>query len=218
MTEQSSMDDARKLLEKFKEDRELANAESLITDNKIEFDYNNKLYRVRLLKLKEKEELYSMKLAKFGQLLQAKASDGTYANMTTKNLIAVLKDRGDIDIDAIDDKIKKIDAELLDLKLSLGEAIEKSAAESILKNYEYKIDILINDKQLLIIQKTNYLSSSLETQLENYEAQFISYLTLESLNDEKWERTFKTFEEFQNCEDETLINMTGTRSMLLQYR
>jgi len=208
--EKSSMDAAREMLDKFNEDKELSKVESMIVDNKIEFDYKEKVYRVRLLKLKEKEELYLLKLSKFGQLI--KNTD----ILMEKDLIKIYADRG-INISELTDKIRQIDAEILSLKLSLGEAIEKSEAVSILKNYEEKIQLLLQTKQLVMIQKINYLSTSLECQMENYEAQFITYLTLETLNEEKWERVFKSFEDFQNTEDEQLINLAGTRTMLLQY-
>jgi len=210
MEEKTSMEDAKRILENFNEDIELSKVEELIKDNKIEFENKDKIYRVGLLTLKEKEELYMMKLSKFGQLIKNKDI------LMEKDLIKIYAERG-INIEELIDKIKKFDAEILTLKLSLGEAIEKNEPETILKIYEEKITILTQSKQLIVIQKTNYLSTSLESQLENYEAQFITYLTLELFNDGKWEKLFKTFEKFQNCEDENLINMAGTRSMLLQY-
>ena len=205
-----SMEEARKMLDKFSEDKELSKVEQMIVDNKIEFDYKEKVYRVRLLKLKEKEELYLLKLSKFGQLI--KNTD----ILMEKDLIKIYTERG-INISELTDKIRQIDSEMLGLKMSLGEAIEKSESVSILKNYEEKIKVLLQNKQLVMIQKINYLGTSLESQMENYEAQFITYLTLEVLNEEKWERVFKSFEDFQNTEDEQLINLAGTRTMLLQY-
>jgi len=210
MNEKTSMDDAKRILDKFNADKELAKAEQLVVDNKIEFEYKDKIYRVRLLLLKEKEELYMLKLSKFGQLIKNKDI------LMEKDLIKIYAERG-INIEDLTENIKKLNAEIDDLKLSLGEAIEKSEAEIILKNYEEKINTLKQSQQLLIIQKSNYLTTSLESQLENYEAQFITYLTLEFLNEDKWERVFKTFDEFSNCEDEALINKAGTRTMLLQY-
>lgn len=210
MENQDSLNDAKKILANFQEDIELSKIEELIKDNKIEFENKDKVYRVGLLTLKQKEELYMMKLTKFGQLIKNKDI------LMEKDLIKIYSERG-INIDELIDKIKKFDAEILTLKLSLGEAIEKNEPETILKTYEERIITLNQSKQLIVIQKTNYLSTSLESQLENYEAQFITYLTLELFNDGKWERPFKNFEEFQNCEDEDLINKAGTRSILLQY-
>ena len=205
-----SMDDARKILEKFNEDKELAKVEALIQDNRIEFEYKDKIYRVRLLKLSEKEELYMLKLGKFGQLIKNKDI------LMEKDLIKIYAERG-ISIDALTEEIKKIDAQILTLRLALGSAIEKNESLTILKSFEDRINILNQSKQLSVIQKSNYLSTSLECQMENFEAQFISYLTAEILNNGIWERLFKNFDDFQNSEDETLITMIGTRTMLLQF-
>lgn len=208
--ETSSTEDAQEILNKFNEDKELAKAEALIIDNKIEFEYEERTYRVRLLNLPEKEELYMLKLSKFGQLLKNKDI------LMEKDLIKTYAERG-INIAELTDQIKKLEAEIFDMQFSLGEAISKSEAKTILKTYEDRINILKQSKQLLIIQKSSYLSNSLESQLENYEAQFITYLTLEIFDGEKWNKAFKTFEEFKKCEEEELINRAGTRSMFLQY-
>jgi hypothetical protein len=57
---------------------------------------------------------------------------------------------------------------------------------------------------------------TLENQLLGYVAEYITYLTIDILEGEKWERVFKTYEEFINCKDEQLLNKAGYRSMLLQ--
>ena len=203
-------EEAIKMITAMNDDKEMANAEQFIADNKIEFEYNETLYRVRLLSLKEKEELHTMRLLKFGELFQDKRM------MLESKLIEVYKERG-IDIELINDKIRALDAEMKLVKLDLGKALAKNENEVILKNYEEKFNNLKHQQQILSIQKTDLLTPSIEHQLENYVAEYITYLSLDTYIDENWKRTFKTFEEFENFEDDELINRAATRSMLLQY-
>lgn len=204
-----SKEDAQKLLEKIQSDKDLTSIEEFIKNNFIEFEHNSNQYRVRLLSLKDKLLLHEFKLRKFGEYLQDKNI------LMEKDLIKIYKDRG-IDIEAIDDSMKKLSAEIVDIQLKLGEALSKHETDAILNNYKSKIETLQAEKKIKFLQKTDLLSMSLENQLLNYEAEIITFLTLEISKDSKWERLFASYEDFINCEDEALINKAGTRSILLQ--
>jgi len=204
-----SKEDAQKLLNKLQADKDLTSIEGFIRNNFIEFEHKDKQYRVRLLSLKDKILLHEFKLRKFGEYLQDKNI------LMEKDLIRIYKDRG-IDIAGIDDSMKKLSAEIIDAQISLGEALSKHEMETILNNYKTKIESLQTEKRIKFLQKTDLLSMSLENQLLNYEAEIITFLTLEILKDAKWERLYISYEDFINCEDETLINKAGTRSILLQ--
>lgn len=211
LKEERSKEDSQKLIDKINEDVDLARIEEMIKDNKIEFIHKDKKYRVRLMNLKEKEELHLLRLKKFGQLMQDKDI------LIEATLIEKYKEKG-IDIDKLNDDLKKVEAEIHALTIMLGEAISKSESETILNGYKEKIDTLYNAKQIFIVQKTNLLQMSLENQLENYVASFITFLTLDININDSWKRLFIIYDDFINCEDEDLINKAGSRSMLLQYR
>ena len=204
------LNDAERIVKEMEKETDLSRIEELVKDNKITFDYKDKKYRVRLLNLSEKEELDLLRRRKFGQLMQDKDV------LLEEKLIAQYKEKG-VDINEFDEQIKKLNAEELDLQMKLGEAISKNEVESILKNYEEQIRELRVKKQILSTQKTLRLELSLENALLNYIAQVITYLSLETKIDNKWQRMFNNLEAFQTYEDEQLINKAGSYSMLLQY-
>lgn len=202
--------EAERIITEMSKATELSKIEELIKDNKITFEYKDKQYRVRLLNLAEKEELDTLRRKKFGQLM--KDTDIFFE----KDLIIQYKERG-VNIDELDEQIKKIDAEELDIQLKLGEAISKNEGETILGAYKDQIIELRMKKQIIHTQKNLLLEFSLENSLLNYVAQIITYLSLEKFENDKWQRAFTTLEEFQTYEDEQLINKAGAFSMLLQY-
>jgi len=202
--------DAEKIVKDMEKENELSRVGELIKDNRIIFDYKDKKYRVRLLNLKEKEELDQLRRKKFGQLMKDKDI------LLEKDLINQYKERG-VNIEELDDQLKKLNAEELDFQIKLGESISKNEIESILKNYKEQIEDLRIKKQILNTQKNLLLEFSLENSLLNYVAQVITYLSLEEQKEDKWQRMFDSLDSFQTYEDEGLINIAGSYSMLLQY-
>jgi len=216
-----SKEETQKMLERMKEEIDLANLESQIQDNKIEFEHKGKKYRVRLLNLKEKTELNELRLRKYTKLLRDQDI------LTEAALIKVYEERG-IKISELDDKAEKLGAEIRDLQLKLGEALANNNGESILIGYKEKIEILNLQRQILLAQKEQYLSVSLENQLLGHVAEFITYLSLDIYEEYKeigtdtpiagkWVRLFNSYEDFHNYEDGDLLTKAGYRSMMLQY-
>jgi len=201
---------AEKIVSDMEKENVLSKVEELIKNNKVSFEHDNKKYQVRLLNLSEKEELDMLRRKKFGQLIQDKDI------LLEKDLIIQYKSRG-IDINEIDDQIKKLVAEDVDLQMQLGEAISKNETESILKGYKDQIINLRVQQQILNTQKTLLLEFSLENQLLNHVAQIITYLSLDILEGDTWQRMFSSLEEFQKYKDENLINKAASYSMALQY-
>jgi len=204
------LQDAKKIVEDMAKETELSRIEELIKDNRITFDYKEKKYRVRLLNLAEKQELDELRRKYFGRLLKDKDV------LLEKDLIIQYKERG-MDIEEIDDQIKKLNAEDLDLQVKLGESISKNEGEAILKSYKEQIEELRAKRQILDTQKNLLLQFSLENSLLNYVAQVITYLSLDMKKDDKWQRMFDSLDAFQTYEDGELINKAGSYSMLLQY-
>ncbi len=207
---ENKLSEAQQIVADMEKEINLSKIEELIKDNRISFEHAEKQYCVRLLNMKEKEELDMLRRKKFGALL--KDSD----ILLEKDLIIQLKKRG-IDVDKITEDIKKTEAEDNSLMVQLGEAISKNEPESVLNNYKQQIEELRIKKQILKAQKTLVLEFSLENQLLNYVAQIITYLSLDELKDGIWQRMFKTLDDFQTYTDEGLINKAGQYAMVLQY-
>jgi hypothetical protein len=203
-------DEAEKILTDMTQKFELDKMESIIKDNKIDFTLNDKQYRVRLLSLRDKEELDELRRKKFTQLLKDK--DVVFE----ENLIKLYKEKG-IDINSIKDEINKLENERITIELKLGEALSKNSGDAILKAYKEEIEKNNYLIQIKLIQKSDLLAYSFENQLLNYVAKLIAYLSLDILENDKYKRLFNTIEEFDNCEDEKLIGLSTKYALLLQY-
>jgi len=203
-------EEAGKILDEMNQKFELDKMESLIKDNKVEFIHNEKQYRVRILTLRDKEELDDLKRKKFTQML--KDPDVLFE----KDLIRLYKEKG-IDIDAIKEEINKLETERIAIEMKLGEALSKNSGDPILKTYKDEISKNIYITQVKIIQKSDLVAYSFENQLMNHVAKLITYLSLDIQENDKYVRTFKTIEEFDKCEDEKLIGIATKYALLLQY-
>jgi hypothetical protein len=207
---ENKLEEAKKIVDEMDKEITLSKAEDLVRDNKIEFEHTGKQYRVRLLNMKEKNELELLRRKKFGQLILDKDI------LLAKDLRAALQTRG-IDLDDLDSQIQKLDAQYKQVSLQLGESLSKNEGDTILKSYEEKITLIKAEKDTLVTQKMLLLNDSLENHLESYVYQVVSYLALEKKVDEKWAKAFASFDDFQMYEDEELINKAGQYSIILQY-
>jgi hypothetical protein len=208
---------AEEIVKEMEENFQLSKIEELIKDNAIQFDYNEKKYRVRLLGMSEKDELDSLRRKKFNSMLQEKDEQGNYVYLKEVALIKILKERGDVDIEAIEDKINKLNAEAVNLQLRLGEAISKNDNELVLNTYKDQIEEILKHKiPTLRTEKNLWLGFSLENALLSFVSQVITYLSSEVLEEDKWVKVYKSFKEFQENNDETLMNQLAMYSMVLQ--
>lgn len=211
-------EEAKKIVEEFENKKDMNFIESLVKNNCYEFSRNNKLYRIKLLLNKEKEQLNQMRLAKFNEMVQKKDGNGNFAYIMEKELIKLLEQRG-INIKELDDKIKNLEAKENDLMLQMGESIEKKADINIIDGY--KNDILDVQKEIMIVktQKNILLESSLENQLLGYVAQLACTLSTETFNEEKneWEKVYKSVNEFDLEKDEEFIDFITRATMLIQF-
>ena len=202
------LEDAQKIVDEFNKDTDMKRVEEFVKDNKIQFDFEDKTYRVKLLSLKDKEEVNSLKIKKFYQLF----SEGV---KLTKNLIEMLKEQG-IDIDKLDEDIRKLSTQKKEIELQIGEAIAKNEVEIILNSYGEKWAELENQQKILNTQRTLVLEYSLENQLENYVYQLVTYLSLEVKDGEEFKKAFVSLEDFQNNCKEILAIKAGQFSVILQ--
>ena len=200
--------EAQRIIDDMTKKRDLRKVEEMLKDNKIEFSYKDKEYRVRLLNLREKEELDFLRVKEFGRLLQEKDI------LLECNLIKQYKENG-IDISEIDESISKFQSELKDLCMKLGEAIAKKVEDSILKSYEERINITEREINVLASQKVILLQYSKENRLLGFVYKCLTYLSLEEKVNDEWKRTFNNMDDLFNC-DEELVNQAGQYTAILQ--
>jgi excinuclease UvrABC ATPase subunit len=202
--------EAEKITKELQESNELNTIESMIKDNKIEFMYNAKKYRVRLLTTAEKCELDNLRTKKFTQLLKDKDV------LFEKELIKLYKERG-IEIDLLDDTLKQLDAEESNVMMKLGESLHNQDGDAILKSYAEQIERIKFKRQMTNNQRNSLLEFSLENKLLQYVAEIITYLSLDVEENTEWKRVFKSYEEFRNYIGDELVIKSGMYSMFLQY-
>jgi len=203
-------EEAGKILDEMNSKFELDKMSELIKDNKVDFTHKEKQYRVRLLTMKDKEELDELRRKKFTQLL--KDPDVIFE----KDLIKLYETKG-IYINQIKEEISKLEAERITLELKLGEALSKNSGDAILKTYHDEIQKNNYIIQVKLIQKSDLVAYSFENTLMNYVAKLITYLSLDISENDKYNRAFKTIEDFDNCEDEILIGKATKYALTLQY-
>lgn len=203
-------EEVKKILDDMQEQYQIDKIADLIKDNKIEFSYDDKDYRVRLLNTKEKDELDMIRRRKFGQLLKDKDI------LLEKDLIIAYQEKG-INISEIDTQIKHLNIQINDLNYKLGEALVKTPGDTILNTYKQDIINLTRQLYELTIQRSHLLEFSLENHLQQFVAQAISYLCLDIKIEDKWTRAFNNLDDFLT-QDDRLVNLVAMYSMYLHYR
>jgi len=202
-------EEVKKIVEIMDDEYNMSKVADMIKDNKIEFEFGGKQYRVRLLNSKEKDDLDTLRRKKFGNLLQDKDI------LLEKDLIRIYKERG-IDVDSIDKKIRQIQIQISAVQYKMGVVLENNGGDTVLNTYKNEVVTLKQQMYELIIQKNHLLNFSLENQLKNYEAKIISYLSLEVKQGDTWVKAYTNIDNFL-VSDEKLINMTVSYSLALHY-
>jgi len=206
----SKKEEAKELLKKMKDNFDLSLLEEWIKDNKLEFKHKEIIYRVRPLTMLEKEEINRLTSQEFGRLMIDKNI------LTEKMIIKNYKEKG-LDLEELDSDMKKLENDKRSADLKLGEAIAKKVDEAVWKVYEEQINEIKEKLFLLSLEKSAYLSYSLESCLKNFSAKCISFMSLDKKTEENWGRVFQSMNDFNKCEDEELKEKAVYYSIMLNY-
>lgn len=162
---------------------------SLIQDNKIIFDYQNKFYTTHMPNQNE-QSLAEQEQNKFKiKLIQ---EDG---NITRKRLINVLKEKQDIDILELENKKNKLQKELYDAFLEL--AIINSDEEERIEEVREKKNTIEEKFMEISIEVIEMLSPCIEEQVKCFYHKYLSYLCTEKqIGEDKTEKIWNSFEEY----------------------
>lgn len=193
----------KEALQALKELEETNKMENLVRDNKIIFTVKDKKYRLRIPTLEEQEDISNEKRKKRLEYL----NDPSY--LPREEWIKKYKVKG-IDIDAMEDDVRKLQAEIKNSLLKLATTSGKEAVEAVKKEVND-----LKDKQIQeSIKITDYLSDCLESQLKIFVDSYTAYLVLEKKQEKaeegekEWEKVFKDYDEFNKCDDVELISAT----------
>lgn len=180
--------------------KELQDWEEMIKDNKIEFEYGDKTYRVRKPNYKEMKEVEAKKVEKQIELMSARNEKGEPVYLFEEELMKRYAEMG-VDLYKIESEMNLLHSQIEDLMLTL--AVTKNDVErEKLKN---KIIELREKQGELAMKKADYLSISIEAQLQEFNIAYTTYIVLEVKEENEWKRVFNSFEEFSTTEDIGLI-------------
>jgi len=198
---------AKEALKAMQELEDSVRLEDIVKDNKIEFKSGENTFRVRKPVLEEQQEIDNARRKKYLELVR----DNSY--LFKKQWVETYKKKG-IDINKIETDIKRIEDEIRRLLIRLAKTTDKKGIGE-LKNQILKSR---DEQYALSIEQTDLLSYSIEDQTFIYAKSYTAYLILERLdkkkttdehvvvNDNKWVKHFKDFEEFQKSEDSDLVS------------
>jgi len=169
---------------------------SIIQDNKIIFIVNDKTYRIRMPIQSEQAVVDNKRnLAQLDYLKM----EGC---ITRKQLIQQLKTIGIFDIDKIEEDREKLTRELKHLWILI--ATKSSENKKYIEEYTSKVIKIQNELKNLSIDIATQLAPSLESRLEKFIIEYMTFLCTDKQNDKNWIKVWETFDDFQK-EDSSLV-------------
>jgi len=181
-------------------ERELTDP-SIIIDNKLPFQYNNEWYRVRMPNQREEAEAQNEKNALFGKLIQ---TEGYYMR---KRLMQILKEKQGIDLASLEEEKYRINLKIQDYQLILAKKCDDDI--KAIEELKLRITDLISKRIEITMEINQYLSASIEEQLEKIYIQSLCSSCTEKMEmidgKENWKRFWPNLKTFQD-ESSPLIN------------
>lgn len=207
--EQERKEQIQEVYKRLDEINDLSEIENLVKNNTVEFNKDNVFYRIRQLNQLEVRELGEKTRKKYLDLI----NDETY--LFKKNWIDIYKKK-DIDIVALESKIKNLNSETEKLLLRLAISNEPKEIDTIKKEIEENKNEIYN----LSVEVAGYLQYSIEEQIKIYGMAYQTYLMFEVKDGDNWKRAFDTFESFSESKDDIVVTATYYASYIihgLQY-
>ena len=199
-------EDIKKIKESVKDIIDVDKIEDLLKNNEVEFDFNEIKYKIKKPSFKQKQETNQNRIVKYTELLKAVDEKGEAKYLMEKDLILLYKKRG-IDIHKLNKDYDDLDKQINGYMFKLGKAIKDKKSEAELKIFHNEIEKLNEKKEIMAMEKTVLLDTSIQSQIYVYSYTYLTYLVLEKLEKEKWVKAFNNYDDFIN-QDERLVNMS----------
>lgn len=187
----------KKLSQELIKQQELNELESQIQSNNIEFEYDNKFYRVCYPVYRDTKQVEKAIRQKFNELL----NDKSYKIRET--IIKETKENKGIDLVELESKNLDLQLQInqifMDITMESNDVQKKKLRSKVLDLQE---QILINYNQI-----NQFTQFSLQDALLEYKMEYNLFLLLEQQIDNKWEKVFKTYEEMLNIQDIRLLTL-----------
>jgi len=182
--------------------------ESLIKDNKIIFVIDENVYRCQMPSQKSlalAEDLENRLKIKYLQI------DGYVSRQKLKQ---ILKEKQDIDIDDLDRQKEVLQDELKSVYLDL--AVAQTSEKKIIEKLKNKKTQIEEKFTTLIIEITDHLKPCIEEQIRKKYYEFLtSQCTEKAVHGDKWQRVWKTLEDYENDNTKLAYNAVGYLQTLM---
>lgn len=175
----------------------------LIQDNKLNFEHKGSLYRVRMPNQREYSLADSQKNALYGELIQIE-------NMMTKpKLKKILKEKQNIDLDALQKEADDLEKEMYDVYISLSR--KRDTETEAIEKYKKQIEDLMKKRRDLLMDIAGHYESTIESQIENRYMEFLTACCTEKYFEEdqkgRWEKVWANFDKY--ILDDTKLPLTA---------
>lgn len=193
--------------QKLSEINQMEETSKLLTDNSNEFLILDKLYRVHKPTASEKDEINKERMKKYISFL----NDPMY--LFRKQLVDMLKKKG-VDIVKMEEETQKLFNKEKELLKKLAIATITADIDPLKK----EIEEVRYEARKLFFQIEEYLQYCIEKQLEDVVRFYTLYLVLEVReNQVNFERKYRTYEDFQNADDDLLLGRAAQVLAALVY-
>lgn len=185
---------AKGLQDAIQELKEKTEIENIVRNNIIEFDYKEKKFRVRKPTLADRQKANKKIAEKQIELLKSDK------HVLRGELIKLYKAKG-IDIDKIDVKISELQKSHDELLLKLAKLDKKDDVEKI----EQEILKIRSEQTRLSLEKSSLLSSSIESQLDEFLKSYLLFLSFEVKENDEWKQAFEKYQYMMETTEDKLI-------------
>ena len=203
--------DKQKILNDSIQDLEVNNFNpGIIQDNKLVFVMNEKTYRVRM-PIQSEQALCDHK--RNLTQLEYLRSEGC---ITKKQLIRQLKENNVFDVEQVEIRRDELTKELKQVWLIL--VPQSSEKKTIISDLKDKIEKIQNELKSLAIELATQLAPSMESRLEKFTVEYLSFLCTDIFDGKEWKRVWETFEDYQKASSDLTDRCAGNLTWMLLSR
>lgn len=184
------------------------NTEQLVTKSEIEFDFEDKKFKVVKPTFKNKNDAFLLQLNKYNELLKIKG------NLLEDNLKRIYKENQNIDIDEYTKDIEKLSKSKDNLLLKLGELIKLGKSETECEKLRLNIKEIDTEIIDISMKKNDLLKSSIESQSKYFSYQFLTSELTYVLDNGEWKKYWKNMDEFLNSKN-GVVNIASFYTSIL---
>jgi len=205
-------EEAKKITTALQNSEDLAELDEMLKNNYVEWKDGAETYKVRKPNHDERKELRMEKIKYHNELRNN-------PNWKYEQQIILEYANKGIDIADMINKQLAINGQIEEVQLQLAQfGAEKEADNKVIFELKNKIYNLMVERNGISLEKSNLLVDSIEQELLMMINTYTAYLVLEKKVKDKWVRVFKSYKEFMDSDNESLLEKTGSYLGMLIFR